>query len=143
VSSTAYFSHIIPVQVLKHQVIFKSSHQNFIFQGPSALPSFQIKIFYPFLNSTILSVQPTLQYLYRHPNNIWFSVKNVRLLIMFLQIPVICSPLIHNSFPAHFSNTLNPTLLPRVTVYVILHLIITFKATHTPSILWGYIATIH
>ena len=84
------------------------------------LPGFQVKIFYPSPNSTILSVQTILQCLYMHPYNTRFSLNNVRLLILFLQIPVTCYPLIHNYFPTPFPNTLNPTLLPNVTFYVIL-----------------------
>ena len=80
-------------------------------------PGFQIKIFYPSPNSTILSVQTTLQYLYMHLNNTRFSLNNVRFLILFIQIPVSCHPLIHNYFPAPFPNTLNPILLPCHSVY--------------------------
>ena len=100
-------------------------------------------VFYPFLNSPILSVQPILRRFCMHPNNMRFSAINFSLLIPFLQITVTCYSLIHNYFPAPFSKTLNPTLQPRVTVYIILHLITIFKPTHKPSILFGYIPTIH
>jgi hypothetical protein len=88
-------------------------------------------------------VQPTLRYFYRHLPNILLSLKNAGLLILFLQIPVTCYPLIHNYFPAPFPNTLNLTLLPHVTVYVISHFIIIFRLTHTLSILLSYILIIH
>ena len=88
-------------------------------------------------------MQTILQCLYMHPNNTRFSLNNVTLLILFLQIPVTSYPLIHNYFPAPFPNTLNPTLLPCVRVYIISHFVIIFRPTHTPSILLGYIPTIH
>jgi len=66
-------------------------------------------------------VQPIPQYFYRHLPNILLNLKNAGLLILFLQIPVTCFPLIHNSFPTPFPNTLNRTLMPSVTVYIILH----------------------
>ena len=103
-------------------------------------PDFQIKTFYPFLNSTILYVQPILQCLHMHPNNMKFSVKNVRLLILFLHIPVTCSPLILSRHPFKTPLTLLCYSVSQfMLLYTITFYIYIFKSTHTLSILLGYI----